>query len=315
MLFPIYAKTLVDNLYDHARLAVQAFLVIGGFLAAKSLSPALLPVAGPGPLVLVWRRYRRLAPPYLAALGLAIVASALARSLAANPTVPAAPSLFQIEAHILMLQGVLQLEALSAGIWYVAIDLQLYALLALLFWLLKPLAAREQSLAPWLMPMACALLALASLFWFNRQPDLDEWAVYVCAAGGLGALAHWISCRPRRWPWSLLLTLVVAAALLVEWRSRILVAAVTTLLLIWGVGRRPPEWLRSRIVSGLSRISYSVFLVHYPVCLVVGALVYHLWPESVPANAAGMAAAWGLSLMAGQLLFRQVELRFRPAYC
>jgi len=177
-----HAPALIEWLYDHGRLAVQVFLVVAGFLAARSLAPAMAPLAGPGPLQLIWRRYRRLAPPYLAALALAMLAAALARWLIDHPTIPAAPSLVQIGAHILMLQDVLKVEALSAGVWYVAIDLQLYALLALVLWLLRPVATRHPAAAPWLTLVVCAGLVAASLFWFNRNPALDEWAPYFFGA-------------------------------------------------------------------------------------------------------------------------------------
>ncbi len=57
---------LLDWLGGSARIAVQVFLVIGGFLVAKSLSPAGHPGIA-SPLQAIWRRYAKLAPPFLAA--------------------------------------------------------------------------------------------------------------------------------------------------------------------------------------------------------------------------------------------------------
>jgi peptidoglycan/LPS O-acetylase OafA/YrhL len=306
-----YAPGLIDWFYDYARLGVQAFLVMGGFLAARSLAPGMVPaVTELGAVIrLVWRRYLRLAPPYLVALALAIVSAAMARWLVDDPAIPLAPSLVQVGAHILLLQDLVKVEALSAGVWYVAIDLQLYALLALMLWLVRPLAARHAVAVPWLTFLLCAGLVLASLFWFNRNPALDGWAPYFFGAFGLGVLAQWISGRPGRGGWGLLLAVVVLVALLVEWRSRILVAGLTAVLLAWGTGHRPPGWLRSRLVGFLGRISYSLFLAHYPVCLAVGALVHYYWPGDLAANSIGMVVAWGLSLAAGSVLYRSVEMR------
>lgn len=53
---------LADWLYYDGRLAVQVFFVIGGFLAARALAPALQPRPLSLPAVL-WKRYRRLALP------------------------------------------------------------------------------------------------------------------------------------------------------------------------------------------------------------------------------------------------------------
>src|SRR5580765_6342029 len=65
------APTLINWLDDYARIAVQVFLVVGGFLAAKSLSPQG-PSAVSAPMRVLWRRYMKLAPPFLAATMLAI---------------------------------------------------------------------------------------------------------------------------------------------------------------------------------------------------------------------------------------------------
>ncbi|MGC1517727.1 MAG: acyltransferase, partial [Azonexus sp.] len=47
-------------LYDYARIAVQVFLVVAGFLAAGGMAPNGRPTFG-NPLPLIWRRYLRLA--------------------------------------------------------------------------------------------------------------------------------------------------------------------------------------------------------------------------------------------------------------
>jgi len=52
-------------LYDYARIAVQVFLVIGGFLAARGLSGEGQALAG-SPLPLIWKPYPPLATLYAA---------------------------------------------------------------------------------------------------------------------------------------------------------------------------------------------------------------------------------------------------------
>ena len=124
---------LIDWLADPARMVVQVFLVVGGYLAALSLAPdgrVRTPTRVTSRLL---ERYLRLALPLTLALLLAIVAAAVARNCMEHPSVPVSPSPMQFFAHLLLLQDVIGKEALSAGIWYVAIDLQLYA--ALVLWL------------------------------------------------------------------------------------------------------------------------------------------------------------------------------------
>ncbi len=94
-----YAPRLVDWLFIDARMAVQAFLVVGGFLAARSLSPRLDSPSGAacGQWVSakIGQRYLRLIKPYVLALALALACAAPARAVLADPDTPAAPSLRQ----------------------------------------------------------------------------------------------------------------------------------------------------------------------------------------------------------------------------
>jgi peptidoglycan/LPS O-acetylase OafA/YrhL len=157
-------------------------------------------------------------------------------------------------------------------------------------------------------------LGCASLFWLNRNPAIDVWAPCFFGAYSLGILAQWIAAGSHQGRWIVLLALLIIAALTVEWRSRILVAGVTALLLAWSAGVGfAPRWARSALVARLGRISYSVFLIHYQVCLVTGAIVFRLWPTHPGANAIGIVTAWLLSLGAGAILHRVAEPA--PALC
>jgi peptidoglycan/LPS O-acetylase OafA/YrhL len=74
----------------------------------------------------------------------------------------------------------------------------------------------------------------------------------------------------------------------------------------WFSGERVT--LRMRLaVQWLSRVSYSVFLIHYPVSLVVSAVVTAYWPEALTANAMGMAVSVLMSVWAGHGLNRLTE--------
>ena len=65
------APGLVAWFSQDARMAVQVFLVIAGFLAARNLAPDGVLRPAPAPGRLLWQRYVRVALPYLAALGVA----------------------------------------------------------------------------------------------------------------------------------------------------------------------------------------------------------------------------------------------------
>ncbi|GJG98843.1 acyltransferase [Cupriavidus pauculus] len=297
------APGLIGWLADYARIAVQVFLVISGFLAARSLAPGgHLTVANP--LTTVWRRYQKLVVPFAAAILVAIVGAAIARTWMQHDSIPAAPHLAQFVAHLLLLHNILDVDALSAGVWYIAIDLQLFALMVLALWLARAMARQALPLG---VPVVAAL-AVASLFWFNRDASWDIWAIYFFGAYGMGSLAFWAS-NPGRSAWPLLaLAGIGLAALAVDFRLRIAVALATALLL--AISRRGgwlEHWPGGRLTAYFGRISYSVFLVHFPVCLVVNAVVTHVVPGQPALNALGMGLAWVASNVAGALFHRYVE--------
>ena len=62
-------------------------------------------------------------------------------------------------------------------------------------------------------------------------------------------------------------------------------------------------------MAWLGQISYAVFLVHYPVCLVVSALFEHFALHSPEVQLVGMGLAWASSLAGGALFYRLVECR------
>jgi peptidoglycan/LPS O-acetylase OafA/YrhL len=102
---------LLDWLYQDARIAVQAFLVIGGFLAAKSLSPDARPGIA-APLRTIGRRYLKLAPPFMAAMLLAVLASIWASAWMSDPAISDPPGWSQLAAHLFLMHGVLGMESL-----------------------------------------------------------------------------------------------------------------------------------------------------------------------------------------------------------
>ncbi len=284
--------------YDYARIAVQIFLVVAGFLAARGMSPQGGALTG-SPWPLIGKRYLRLAIPYFAAIVLAIAGAALASVWMNDESIPARPTLAQLTAHALLLQSVLGFDSLSAGLWYVAIDFQLFALMTLLLW-----AGRWGGRAEWLI----VAMAAGSLFWLNRNENLDIWAIYFFGSYGLGAAAWWTGDRRRPAAWLGIIAGVALAALFIDFRLRIAVALAVALTL--GLSRRSgllerwPEWT---VVAFLGRISYALFLVHFPVCLLANALFVRLGLSAPDAALAFMALAWAASIAIATAFYRWIE--------
>jgi peptidoglycan/LPS O-acetylase OafA/YrhL len=307
-----FAPLLVGWLEEHARFAVQVFLVIGGFLAARSLSGDGMAVQGGRVAATIARRYLVLAPPFMVAILLTVAASALARSWMDHDSISATPTLAQLLAHALLLHDLLGYEALSAGAWYVAIDFQLYTLFALLVWACSRAARRVPTAGDWLLPTAVILLLCGSLFWFNRDEAFDAWALYFFGSYGLGALACWASSaagKPKRQRLLALALLAPAiAALALDFRSRIALALLAAAFIAWAA-QHPAirERAAPPVLLWLGRISYSLFLVHFGVCLVVNAAFTRFAPATAGWQGAGMMAAWAASVAAGAIFYRLVE--------
>ena len=281
----------IDWLSHDARIAVQVFLVCGGFLAAQSLAPERY-LRTATPLRSLLGRYRKLVIPFLAAILIAIVCAAIARGLMDHASIPGPPTASQVVAHALLLHGVLGAESLSAGVWYVAIDFQLFALLLGLLLLGRRWhGERAQTLSVVLV----AALALASLYVFNRNPEWDDWGLYFFGAYGLGVLAFWASGQPRGSWWLAALALLALPALALEFRSRISLALVVALAL--GLTRYHgvlSAWQGPGRALGayLGRISYSLFLIHFPVALLINAAFARWVGTGQFLNLAGLILAW-----------------------
>jgi len=313
------APRLFGWLSQDGRLAVQVFLVLAGFLAAASLAPAGLLRSDRSAMRALYQRYGRLVMPYLVALICTVLVAAAVRPWLDDEAVPGAPSLPQLIAHGLLLQDLLGYEALSAGVWYVAIDFQLFAVAVAVFglaglmqryWRLPPVQARRVGVT------LVAGLVVGSLLVFNRQASLDITAIYFFGAYGLGMLGFWIGRATRDITWRsavALLGTLGLAALAVDWRSRIAVALVAVLAVVMADRRgwlAPKHWpVVAMPLLLLGRISYSLFLIHFPVILLVNAIVSRWAPRSAWGDLAGLLAAVALSLGAATVLYTQVEQR------
>jgi len=313
--------TVLAYLYVHGRLAVQFFLVCAGFLTAGSLA-RYEELDLSEALKLAWQRYLRLAIPLLAALSFTVLVTEWVRPDFDHASLSATPDWGQALAHMVMLQHVLDIDALSAGIWYVAIDFQLYAMTLFSLMLVKACrCAHAVNSARTLRWGLWSGLTCASLWGWNLHPGLDDHGIYFFGSYGLGLLA-WEArrqfspglpgARHRRWlAWGMLLV-VGGVSWWLEPRWRIATALGVACLLMgapaaWLSGEvvRSSGWIR--VVQWLSTVSYSVFLTHFGVTLLVSAGVSALWPDVLWANTMGMVLALLLSLLGGAMLYRLVE--------
>jgi peptidoglycan/LPS O-acetylase OafA/YrhL len=299
-----WVATLKGWLAEYGRYAVAVFFVTGGFLAAQTLSPRGL---GPGnaPGCLIRDRYFRLILPFAVALLLAIIASALARQWMLHESIGSPPNFLQILAHLTLLHTLLGIESLSAGVWYVAIDFQLYALLVLLLWLGQRIYSHPAS-AEFARAIPILVFALLSLFYFNREARWDATALFFFGAYALGIGSGWAirSGNRNRLLW--LIAIVAGLSLWVNFRPRIALATLTALAL--GCSRLHMTRFEMKYLHYFGGTSYALFLVHFPVCLLVNAGFQHFTSATPAISAWGLLVAWLASNLAADLFHRHVEL-------
>lgn len=306
---------LVEFLSQHGRLAVQPFLVIGGFLTAQSLDRHR-GRASSAPWLPIAQRFLRLAPPLWLALLLVVLATALVgRWLAHADWLSPLPSLGTVLAHLFFLQDVLGVPALSAGVWYVAIDFQLFALFALLAW---AFGAAGRPLAETWAPVLVAVATAASIVVFSRMPALDVWAIYFLSAYGLGALAAWAVGQPR----ARVCFVLTAAVLLADWlfapRARPMLALATALALYGAAHLRWPasaglaRWAQ-RVMHFLADVSYGVFVGHFAVIILLSGLWHAMGLSGFGPALAFTGLAWALAIALGAGLQHAAE-RWTPRW-
>ena len=104
------------------------------------------------------------------------------------------------------------------------------------------------------------------------------------------------------------LVVLTLAALAIDFRERIALALSVCLAL--ACAQRQGwlfSWPRSRVVAYLSRISYAVFLLNFPIALVVNAWFTRFGAATTEAQTAGVLLAWLACNVAGALFHHAVE--------
>ena len=304
-------------LFDYGRYAVQVFLVMAGYLAAQSaekafaISHAHSKVSGSRLVAqLAIRRYLRLVGPYIVALMITIVCAALARQWSTDEYIGQTETIAQVLAHLFFLQGLLGYDSISAGVWYVAIDWQLFTALVVIYAVIQRQMMRLSVIF---------ILIVASLLYFNRHMSFEDSFIYFIGSYGLGVVAYWVSINLASAKKMLVaITLIVAtAALHSVWPRNYLALGIAFLLLYAGnrTYSHPQTWLASAMQWASAR-AYCAFLIHFAFILLANTVLIALGVQSPVIGLSMIALVSVLSWAAAAYLYRWVELpigRWRPA--
>jgi peptidoglycan/LPS O-acetylase OafA/YrhL len=305
-------------LFEYGRYAVQIFLVMAGYLAAQSLTKfANAKFSTQALLRVIINRYFRLFAPYIAALVFTIVCAWVTRFWVNDEFVGEQETLSQFLAHLFFLQGILGLDSISAGAWYVAIDWQLYSVLAILLMTFSSYQALI-----WFI----SILAVSALLYFNRSAQYEAYFIYFIGSYSLGVLAYlarnFADQKIQNLAKFALITIgvIIAISTLHQlWLRNFLAWFVALLLLVWGNVGYPSlsptgskvQVIILRFIAWASPRSYCAFLIHFAFILLANTLYIALGMQTHESGLIAISLMLGVvvcSTVAADYLYRWVEV-------
>jgi peptidoglycan/LPS O-acetylase OafA/YrhL len=299
-------------------LGVQIFWVIAGFVLAYSLRNAAIKPGTVGNFTL--RRVVRLGVPYWTTILLVVAIDFVTRRYTEATSLTEPISWQKLSANLVFLQDVLGYGNISAGTWFVCIDLQFSLLFVLLLGLAGPLSFGSPvggKIHAFVIAILFVPLGLLSLFWFGLDAQNDACVCYFFFIPLLGAMAWWaLEGRiPRVLFWAYAATLAAGAAYrwhlgLPNSKSPLAITVATTVgVIVYLVGRRGHlgDWLSATWLQYLGRISYSLFLIHYPVSWLFLCLGCRLTGDHAISAAIWLAVALMASIVAADWMYTWIE--------
>ena len=264
--------------FIYGRFAVVVFIVLSGFSLA--LSPARHGWRLDSVFRFARRRARRILPAYFAALAFSLVVA----SLVVAPPGEGKPDTRSAVVNGLLVQNVVRAPSPNRSLWTMAVEAQLYLAFPLLLLMVRRLGAVAMVAAVTILVAAMGVAGPHNprlhTFVIQSPPDLAAlFAIGILAAGIVAA-----SSARKGWPWGWLALAAAAPVLLTIWLRGsvwtlthllwvdLALGPAVACLLIALAGSRPAPLVRlldSRPVRGLGFSSYSLYLLHGPIVIVV----------------------------------------------
>ena len=253
---------LIDFFFYYARLPAWIFLVVAGFLCAhivdKRTSFNLLHAIG--------KRCLRLLPLYFISISIVVLVTILFGPFIKDELwISPIPSLIEFLTHLLLIQDVIGQPALSAGAWYVSIDLQLFALTLALFFLSRHFYT---NLEIEIIGSCIFLASLASLFIWSKEQQYEIYAFYFLNAYGLGLIAYLARKNKLCFYFFLFLLMAHVMVMVFDLSAKSAVILLTALTLYFVDKGYVITNRISKIIESASNSSYALFVSHFFVIII-----------------------------------------------
>ncbi len=319
--YPVDRAPFWAGWFIYGRFAVVVFIVLSGFSLA--LSPARHGWRLDGVSRFAHRRARRILPPYWAALALSLAVA----WLVVPPPGQAAPDAKSVVVNGLLMQNLVGAPSPDRSFWSIAVEAQLYVLFPLLLLMVRRWGAGVMVATVTLVVATVGILgphvSRLDVFVIQSPPDLAAlFALGVVSAGIVGA-----SRARRSWPWAGLALAAAAPVLaVIGWRGSVwtldhlfwvdlaLGPAIACLLASLATGRPAPllRVLDARPIRNLGSSSYSLYLTHGPIVVVVcERIVAGRVRQGVPAFVVSLALVVPLTIVFARVFASVFEIPFR----
>jgi peptidoglycan/LPS O-acetylase OafA/YrhL len=319
--YPVDRAPFWAGWFIYGRFAVVVFIVLSGFSLA--LSPARRGWRLDGLRGFARRRALRILPAYYAALAFSLAVA----WLVVPPPGQAVPTAKSVAVNGLLVQNLVGAPTPDRSFWSIAVEAQLYVAFPLLLLMVRRWGAIVMVATVTLVVATVGILGPRvsglDVFVVQSPPDLAAlFAVGIVSAGIVGAGA-----ARRSWPLPAL-ALAAAAPVLatIRWRGSVwtldhlfwvdlaLGPAIACLLAGLATGR-PAALLRlleARPIRDLGASSYSLYLTHGPIVVVVyEKVVAGRVRQGVPAFVVSLALLVPLTIAFARVFASVFEIPFR----